>query len=141
VASGRHEAERLVYGSSAAATMRATASRKGGIVELARNAEEIAEIEMAEPEAVDAVDGGDVLHRFEPALAFDLRDHEIAGVGVLHLRGRIAGFVIVVRETEGGAAPALHRIARRACDLARGFHAFDHRHHHALRPDIERAGR
>ena len=62
---------------------------------------------MAEPETVDALDGGDVLHHLETPLGLDVGDDEVAGVGRLHLGGGIAWLVVVVREAEGGAAPAL----------------------------------
>ena len=96
-----------------AATIRFTASVIGRIAELAGNAEEVGEVEMAEPEAVDAFDGGDFLDRLEPLLRLDLGDDEVAPIGLPHLGLRIAGLVVVVGEAEGGASPSLPRISRR----------------------------
>jgi hypothetical protein len=52
----------------------------------------------------------------------------------------VAGFVVIVREAERGAPAAKRRITG-ARDDGRGFVGRPHhRHHHAERADIERAG-
>ena len=111
-----------------------------GIVELAGNAEEVRQVEVADPEDVDAVDRGDVVDGLEAALGLDLGDDDVARVGGLHLRERIAGGVVVVGEREGRAATALRRVVRRLGDGTGLVGAVDHRHHDALAADVEGAG-
>ena len=95
---------------------------------------------MAEPEAVDAFDGGDLFHHLEPLLRLHLGDDEVAPVGLPHLGLRIAGLIAVVGEAEGGPSSPLAGVSGRLGDGTRLLGALDHRHHHALRANIERAG-
>ena len=110
-----------------------------GVVELAGDAEEVRQIEVAEPETIDAVHGGDLLDGVETPLGFDLRDDEVAGIRRPHLGRRIARLVVVMREGERRPAPTFGRVMRRLGDGARLLHAIHHGNHHALRPDIEGA--
>ena len=83
---------------------------------------------------------GDRLDLAEPALRLDLRDHQRALVQRSDFRLDLAAAIIVLRDAEGGATPPLWRIVRRLDDAPRLANALHHRHHHAMRTDIERAG-
>src|SRR5690606_5380321 len=74
------------------------------IVELSRNAEKIREIEVADPEHVDTVDGRDGLYLIEAALRLDLCDDEGACIRCPHLFFGVAGGVVVMGEAECSTA-------------------------------------
>ena len=95
---------------------------------------------MPEPQAIDAVDGGDSLDLVEPALGLDLGDDQVACVCRPHFGRRIARLVIVMGERERRTPPSLRWIMRRLGDGARLFGAIDHRHHDAVCADVERTG-
>ena len=110
------------------------------MLELARDAHEVREIEVAEPQGVDAGHGGNRIDVGEPLDRFDLRDHQRALVQRRDLLRDVAALIVVVREAERRAAPPGRRIARARHDVRRFLGGADHRHHHAQRADVERAG-
>jgi hypothetical protein len=55
------------------------------------------------------------------------------------LRLDVAARVVVLRNAEGCAAPALRRVVRRLGDAARFLGALHHRHHDPIGADIQRA--
>ena len=83
-----------------------------GVVELTRNAQKIGQIEMPEPQAVDAVGGCDPLDSLQASLCLDLHNDEIAGVSAAHLGGGVACRVVVVRKAEGCPASPFGRVVR-----------------------------
>src|SRR5688572_8214182 len=107
--------------------------------ELARDAKEVGEIEMAEPHDIHPVDRGDRFDVVEPGARFDHADDERAAVDRSHLLDHITALVVVVREAERGAAPSFGRVAGEG-DYALGlFGRVDERHHDAEGAGIERA--
>ena len=70
----------------------------------------------------------------------DLGDHHRSRVECGDLGDDVAACVVVVRESERGAAAALRRIARARDDVRSLLGGADHRHHHAHRADIKCAG-
>ena len=108
------------------------------IVEGARDAEEVGQVEVADPEHVDALGRGDRLAVLEAVLGLDLRDQQRAGAQPTDLVGDVATGVVVVREAEGRAAPAVRRIPRGLDHLPRLRGRLDHRHHHAGHTHVQR---
>ena len=95
---------------------RAPATNRG-CANCARDAQEIRQVELADPEHVDAGHRGNRLDVRETLVGLDLRDDHRALVQRGDLRGEIAALVVVVRETERRAAPARRRIARARDDV------------------------
>src|SRR5262252_7532250 len=78
-----HVAQRLAAGAAGGGDAR-YGSEVDGVVELTWNAEKVRQIEVAEPQAVDAVHRRDLLYRRKAALGFNLGDDEVARVRCLH---------------------------------------------------------
>ena len=109
------------------------------MIELRRDAQEVREIEVTEPHAVDAIDGRDRVDVLQTDLGLDLADHEGARMRDRDLLGDRPGHEVVVRRAERRAAPAGRWIARPLHDVARLLDRLDHRHHHADGAGIEHA--
>ena len=73
------------------------------MLELPRDSQEIGEVEMPDPQCVDARHGGDGLHVGEALARLDLRNHHGPGVQRRDLRRDVAALVVVVAKPN--AAP------------------------------------
>ena len=93
---------------------------------------------MADPEDVDAVDGGDLVHRREAGGGLDLDEHERLGVLLLERR-RDARRLPLVGEEHAEPSPPDRREAGRVDHEARLLDALDGGHHHAHRTQVEPA--
>ena len=107
--------------------------------ELAGNAHEIGQVEMAHPDDINPVHGCDFVHRRNAVGGFHQGDDERARIRRRHLVGHGAALVIVMRHAEGRAAPARRRIAGRGDDLACLCRGLDHRDHDAHCAHIQAA--
>ena len=103
-----------------------------GVVEFAGNAERDAEIEMADPQAVDARDGGDGVGILDPVGGLDLGEEGGALVGGGELVLDRAGPVAVMGDLEGHAAAAFGRVLDGVEDRLGFLGRTDHRQHDAL---------
>ncbi len=88
------------------------------MLELAGDAHEIGQVEVTEPQRVDAGDRGNGLDVGQTFDRFDLRYHHRALVQRRHLGDDIAALVVVMRKSERRAAPSGGRIARAGDDVA-----------------------
>ena len=77
--------------------------------EVSRDAQEIGEIELADPERIDSGHRGDRLDVGEPLVGLDLGDEHGASVQRGHLAGDVTALIVVVRESERGSPPTLRR--------------------------------
>ena len=110
------------------------------VVELAGNAERDREVEMADPQAVDAVDGGDRIGVLDAVGRLDLAEERRALVGRGELVGDRARPIAVVRHLERHAAHALGIVLHRIDDVPRFVGRADHRQHQALGAHVHGAG-
>ena len=106
--------------------------------EVAGNAERGRQVEVADPEDVDAVDGRDLVHRLEPGGGLDLDDHERLGVLLLERR-RGALRLPLVGEEHAEPAPSDRREAGGLDDEPCFLDALDSGHHHPHRTQVEPA--
>ena len=137
---GGEERRRLAVRAHAA-TMRSTAARYVGCLNCAGIPRKLRQIEMAEPQRIDARDGGDRLDVVQPFGGLDLRDHHRALRAARPFwRSTSPHLVVVMREAERGAAASKRRITRAGHDMPRLFGGAHHRHHHAKRANVQRAG-
>ena len=83
------------------------------MIELRRDAEEIGQIEVSEPQHVHPGHGGDLVDVLDSFRGFDQAHDQGTIVGDVDLFGDVAALVVVVREAERRAAPA--RAADSAC--------------------------
>jgi hypothetical protein len=109
------------------------------VVELGRDAHEVGQVEVTDPEHVDAVDRCDLLHLVEPAFGLDLCDHQRAFVVAADLVAHVAAEVVALCEAERRTAPARRRITAGLHDRLRLLGRLHHRDHHAARAEVERA--
>ena len=94
---GRHEAtERFRALARAQRTTRSIAFVNLGLSNCARNAQRYRQVEMADPQQVDAVDGGDGIGVLDALGGLDLADKGGALVGAAEFVGDGAGPVIVM---------------------------------------------
>ena len=125
----------------AAAPIRSTASANLRMRELPRNAERRRQVEMPDPQAVDALDGGDGVDMLDPGGGLD--EGEQAGplvCGGEPLVHRAGAAEIVVGDAERDAAGAERRVFEVRDELACLGVGVDHRHHDGLGADVGRAG-
>jgi len=97
-----------------------------GMVELCRDAEEIGQVEVPEPEHVHARYRGNFLHVLDALNGFDQAHHQGTLVGDLDLVGNASADVIVGRKSERRAAPARWRIAGAGDDVLSLLGGSDH---------------
>ena len=110
------------------------------MIELSGNAERAAQVEVADPEAVDAVDGGDGFGVAHALGGLDLGEE--GGSGVLRgqfLAGRPLG-VAVQRGAQDHAAVAARGVLHAPDDPLCLFGRRNHGQHHALGPGVAGAG-
>src|SRR5439155_6509370 len=81
-----------------------------GVVELAGDPERRRQVEVADPEDVDALDCRNLVRLLDPRRSLDLRDHEQLAVDLLHRRSD-AALDPVVPVKDADAAPAERRVA------------------------------
>ena len=112
-----------------------------GMRELPGNAERRAQVEMADPQAVDALDRGDRVGVLDARGGLDLGEQAgalvRAGEPVMD-RARVA--VVLMRDAERHAAAPGGRVFEVSDELARLGVGVDHRHHDGLRADVGGAG-
>ncbi len=113
---------------------------KRRVREAAGNAEEVAQVEMPDPERIDVRNRGDRFHIGEAVVGLDLCNHHRSRMDRGDLALDVAPFVVVVREAERSTTPPGWRIARARHDVPGLLGRPDHRHHHAEGADIQRAG-
>ena len=100
---GRHEAaERLAV--PAGRRHRPSIAALNRMVELAGNSERDRKIEMADPQAVDAIDGSDGIGVLDALRRLDLANEGGALVGGGRTSRPRAGPVVVMRDLQGNAA-------------------------------------
>src|SRR5215510_534184 len=109
--------------------------------QLARDAEEVGEVEVAEPHDVHARHRRDRIDVVDADRGLDEADHERPLVRGGDLLGHAARQVVVVRrDAERRAAPAVRRIPRIGDDRLRLLSGLDHRDHDPHRAGVEHAG-
>ena len=82
------------------------------MVELAGDTQEVGQVVVAEPDHVDAFDGGDRIDVLDALGGLDQRDHHRARIGLRDLVGLGAACIVVMRgDIERGAATACRRIS------------------------------
>ena len=97
-------------------------------------------VEVPDPEAVDAVDRGDLFRVLYAGRRLDLREKRGAGVRGGELVENGAARVMVVRDAERHAALALRRVFHAVEDRARFLRVVHHRHHDAFGAHVHGAG-
>ena len=107
------------------------------VIELPGDSEGIGEVEVADPQHVDAVHRRDGVHVGDSLRGLDLGDDQLLLVGALHLLDDIAARVVVVRDAESSAAAAGGWVLHRLGDESRLLRALHHRHHQAHGSQVE----
>ena len=111
-----------------------------GMVELAGNAERDRQVEMADPQAIDAVDRRHLLGVLHAFGGFDLAEEGGAHIGGGEFVGDRARPVAVMGDLQGDAALARRVILHRVDDVANLVDIADHRQHQTLGAHIHGAG-
>ena len=109
------------------------------MIELRGDAEEIRQIEMAEPEHIHARHRCDLVHVLDALGGFDQAHDQRAFVGEPDFFCDTAADVIVGRESERGATATGRRIACARDDVPRLFGRTHHRRHDAHDTEVQRA--
>ncbi len=110
-----------------------------GMVELRRDAEEIGQVEVPEPEHIHARHRRNLFHVLDAFGSLDQTHHQSTLVGDLDLVGDASADVIVGRKAERRAAPARGRIAGAGDDVLRLLGGTDHGRHDPHDTEVERA--
>src|SRR5206468_2133814 len=109
-----------------------------GVPKLAWNAEKVGEIELTDPQRIDAVDAGDGFDVRKTIVGFDLSDDQRALVQRSNLGGDLSALIVIVSKTKRRAASSLRWVARARHDVPGLGSGPYHRDHDAKRADVER---
>lgn len=110
------------------------------VIELGYDAHAGGEIEVADPENIDAWSSGDGIGVGKALKGFDLADDGGVAVGEIEVFRRMGRDVVVVSMTEAQPAMSEGRVLGRVDDIGGLFWSFDVSDHHAESAGIEDAG-
>ena len=110
------------------------------VLELAGDAQRRGQVEMADPEAVDAVERGDRVGVLDAGPGLDLGEEGGARVGGGELLQDGTAPVEIVRHAQRHAALAVGHVLHAVQDGPRLLGVVDHRQHDALGPHVGGAG-